>query len=104
MATLQFNWITCLDQQERGHDELYMTFNGGKIPLSSMAQGETQQLLSSQYPFGESVLLNLFEDDGNHWYNRDDFIDSYKITDSPGHLTLDFIGNGAHYQMDVDIL
>jgi hypothetical protein len=69
-----------------------------------MAQGETQQLLSAQYSFGESVLLNLFENDGNHWYDRDDFIAGHKLTDSPGHLTLDFIGNGAHYQMDADIL
>ena len=88
-------------------DELYVTFNGTKRSLPNMTQEQTKTL-NDEFLFTGSRQLSLFENDGDHWYDRDDFIAKHTITESPVDLTLDFIatsGNaqGAHYTMSVNI-
>jgi hypothetical protein len=106
-AILHLRSITCLAQAETFTDELYVTFNGTKRSLPNMTQGQTETL-NDEFLFEGSSLLSLFENDGNHWYDRDDFIDKHEITQTPDDLTLDFeatSGNAlpAHYAMDVSI-
>jgi hypothetical protein len=107
-ATLHLKSITCLHQQEVFTDELYLTFNGKKISLPNMTQGRTKEL-SGEHQFGGSASLSLFENDGDHWYDRDDFIGSHTITESqaPGDFPLDFDegrgGEGAHYVLVVGV-
>jgi hypothetical protein len=107
MAILKLRSITCLGQAETFTDELYVTFNGTKRSLPNMTKGQTKAL-SDEFLFEGSRQLSLFENDGNHWYDRDDFIDKHTITTSPADLTLDFkatSGNalGAHYALSVSI-
>lgn len=107
MAILKLTSITCLGQAETFTDELYVTFNGTKRSLPSMTQGQTE-LLGDEFLFEGSRHLSLFENDGDHWYDRDDFIATHTITISPADLTLDFkatSGNalGAHYALSVSI-
>lgn len=106
-AILRLRSITCLQQAEIFTDELYVTFNGTKRSLPNMTQGQTKAL-SDEFIFEGSRQLSLFEDDGNHWYDRDDFIAKHTITISPADLTLEFIatsGNaeGAHYALSVSV-
>jgi hypothetical protein len=106
-AILHLRSITCLDTAETFTDELYVTFNGTKRSLPNMTQGDTK-LLSDEFLFDGSPSLSLFENDGDHWYDRDDFIASHTITKSPADLTLDFeatSGNAlpAHYTLNVSI-
>jgi hypothetical protein len=107
-ATLQLKSITCLQQQETFTDELYLTFNGKKISLPNMTQGRTKAL-SGEYQFDGSASLSLFENDGDHWYDRDDHIGTHTITESqaPGDFPLDFDegrgSEGAHYVLVVDV-
>jgi hypothetical protein len=107
-ATLQLKSITCLQQQETFTDELYLTFNGNKRALPNMTQGRTK-VLSGEYQFDGSASLSLFENDGDHWYDRDDHIGTHAITESqaPGDFSLDFDegrgGEGAHYVLVVDV-
>jgi hypothetical protein len=101
MARLILKSITCINTAETFSDELYVTFNGTKRSLPSMTQGQTKAL-GQEFIFTGSPILNLFEDDGNHWYDRDDFIAGHAITSSPGDLTLDFKSTSgqaidAHY-------
>jgi hypothetical protein len=103
MATLYLNSITCIDQQEVFGDELYVTFDGERIALPNMSQGDTA-ILTHDDDFVGSKGLSLFENDGNHWYDRDDFIDRHTIPDSPGDFRLDFVGGGAHYELDVSVV
>jgi hypothetical protein len=104
MATLKLRSITCIDQQETGRDELYLTFNGEKISLPNMTQGRTK-VLRNERDFDGSVPLSLFENDGDHWYDRDDYIGTHVITDSPAprDFPLNFKGDGAHYALVVGI-
>lgn len=102
-AILQLKSITCIDQQEVFGDELYTTFGGTKTSLPNMSQGDTATLMNHVYLIDGSGGLSLFENDGDHWYDRDDFINSHTITESPGDLTLDFVGGDAHYQLDVSV-
>jgi hypothetical protein len=97
---LQLRSITCIKQQETGDDELYLTFTGRKISLPNMTRGQTK-VLSGDYEFSGSQPLNLFENDGDHWYDRDDHIGTHTITesDSPGDFPLEFDGAGAHYTL-----
>ncbi|HVG96724.1 MAG TPA: hypothetical protein VNK05_07490 [Chloroflexota bacterium] len=108
-ATLQLKSITCLQQQEVFTDELYLTFNGRKISLPNMTQGRTKTL-SGDYQFNGSASLSLFENDGDHWYDRDDHIGTHTITESQasgGDFPLDFDEGrgsaGAHYRLVVDV-
>src|SRR5262245_37760846 len=65
---------------------------------------EQTKALSDEFLFMGSPLLSLFENDGDHWYDRDDFIGKHTITQTPGDSTLDFEGAGAHYALDVSII
>lgn len=107
MARLILNSITCIDTAETLGDELYVTFNGTRRSLPNMTQGQTEAL-GQEFVFAGSPNLSLFENDGNHWYDRDDFIDSHPISPSPGDLTLDFEGSSgnaidAHYAISATV-
>ena len=105
VATLQLKSITCLQQQEVFTDELYLTFNGRKISLPNMTQGRTKNL-SGDYQFNGSASLSLFEDDGDHWYDRNDYLGSHTISEAQapgGVFSLDFSLDG-HYKFDVDVM
>jgi hypothetical protein len=70
-----------------------------------MTQGQTETL-DDEFLFVGSSDLILFENDGDHWWDRDDFLGKNMITESPAETTLHFDepgGSGAHYTMDVSI-
>lgn len=72
-----------------------------------MTQGQTKPL-SDEFIFQGSRDLSLFENDGNHWYDRDDFIGKQTIAPTPANGTLEFISNsgqamGAHYRLNVSV-
>jgi hypothetical protein len=107
MAILHLESIECLGQAEFGNDELYVTFNGTKTSLPNMNKGQTKKL-KHEFMFNGSRKLSLFENDGNHWYDRDDFIASQIIDESPKNVSLGFIatsGNalGANYILNVTV-
>jgi hypothetical protein len=106
-AILRLASITCLEQAETFTDELYVTFNGTKRSLPNMTQGQTN-VLGDEFIFQGSRDLSLFENDGDHWYDRDDFIAKHTITQSPADVTLEFkatSGNAlpAHYTLSVSV-
>ncbi|MBK9555679.1 MAG: hypothetical protein IPO47_07570 [Bacteroidetes bacterium] len=106
-ARLRLNSISCIEQAETFTDELYVTFNGVKRGLPSMTKGEVKTL-SDEFIFEGSPVLSLFEDDGNHWYDSDDFIAKHTITQSALNTTLEFKatgGNGhpGHYLISVTV-
>ncbi len=107
MAILRLTSITCNEQAETFSDELYVTFNGTKRSLPNMTKGQTK-MLGDEFLFEGSRQLSLFENDGDHWYDRDDFIAAHTITESPGDTTLVFATNsgnalGAHYSLGVRV-
>jgi hypothetical protein len=107
MAILHLGSITCIEQAETFTDELYVTFNGTKRSLPNMTQGQTK-VLGDEFLFEGSKELSLFENDGDHWYDRDDFIGKHAITTSPTDVTLDYkatSGNGvpAHYSLSINV-
>jgi len=108
-AILRLKSITCIGQAETFTDELYATFNGTKDSLPNMTKGDTKDL-SDEFLFEGSSDLSLFENDGDHWYDRDDFIGKHLITEMPPKpdFTLDFEATsgqaeGAHYTIDVSV-
>ena len=69
----------------------------------------TAKTLTDEFVFGGSRELSLFENDGDHWYDRDDFIGKHTITTAPAERTLEFVasdGNadGAHYALVVSVV
>lgn len=108
-ATLLLNSIACIEQQETFGDELYLTFTGRKISLPSMSSGQTFVLGDDddfRFRFSGLQPLNLFENDGDHWYDRDDHIGTHTITEAQGgsgEFALDFDGAGAHYTLVVTV-
>lgn len=106
MAILRLESITCLGQAETFTDELYVTFNGTKRSLPDMTKGQTRSL-RDEFLFTGASELSLFENDGDHWYDRDDFIGKQMISPSPADLTLEFRGSGnaldARYSLSVSV-
>jgi hypothetical protein len=103
MPRLRLRSIKCIDQQETGTDELYLTFNGRKRSLPNMKRGVTQGL-NDEFIFTGTQQLRLFENDGDHWYDRDDFIAANAISDAAGDFSLRFKGDGAEYAMSVSVI
>lgn len=107
MAILRLTSITCQGQAETFTDELYVTFNGTKRSLPNMTKGQTKSL-GDEFLFEGTRQLSLFENDGDHWYDRDDFIAAHMITESPGDASLEFATNsgnaaGARYTLGVRV-
>jgi hypothetical protein len=107
MAILRLQSITCLGQAETFTDKLYVTFNGTKRSLPNITQGQTKDL-DDEFLFSGSRELSLFENDGDHWYDRDDFIAKHTITTAATESTLDFIASGgnagnAHYSLSLSV-
>ena len=94
-AILGLRSITCIETAETFGDELYVTFNGTKRSLPNMTQGQTKPL-SDEFIFEGARELSLFENDGDHWYDRDDFIAKHTITESPADTTLEFKATSGH--------
>ena len=88
-AILRLNSIQCLEQAETFTDELYVTFDGAKRALPNMTKGQVETL-DDEFMFDGFAQLSMFENDGDHWYDRDDFIGTHKITATPGDQTLLF--------------
>jgi hypothetical protein len=103
MPRLRLRSIRCVDQQETFTDELYVTFNGRKRSLPNMTLGVTQSL-NDEFIFTGTQQLRLYENDGDHWYDRDDFIASHPIAPTSGDWPLTFKGDGAEYAMDVSVI
>ena len=102
MPVLKLRSITCKEQQEWGQDELYVTFNGTKRSLPGMKIGQTKSL-GQEFVFTGTPKLRLYENDGNHWYDRDDFIASHSIGDTLGDFALRFKGDGADYSISMTV-
>jgi hypothetical protein len=75
-AILRLNSITCLEQAETFTDEMHVTFNGTKRALPNMTRSQTKTL-SDEFMFKGFAQLAMFENDGDHWYDRDDFIGTH---------------------------
>lgn len=101
MARLVLRAIKCLDPQEY-KDELYLTFNGTRTALPNMT-AKVVQPLNGEFMFSGTQELRLYENDGGHWYDKDDFIHAIPISESPGDSTLNFKGDGAEYAIDVSV-
>jgi hypothetical protein len=111
MARLILNSITCIDTAEVFNDELYVVFNGTRASLPNMQTGEAKTL-GLEFIFAGTQVLNLFENDGNHWWDRDDFIGKHEITESHPGDVLVFDGRkdgdptvqAAQYQISVTVV
>jgi hypothetical protein len=106
-AVLRLKSITCIETAESFTDELYVTFNGTKTYLPDMTPGQTK-MLANAFLFNVTSDLSLFENDGDHWYDRDDFIAKQTITKTPAEKTLEFKatsghGEPGHYDISVSI-
>jgi hypothetical protein len=75
-AILRLNSITCLEQAETFTDEMHVTFNGTKRARPNMTRSQTKTL-SDEFMFEGFAQLAMFENDGDHWYDRDDFIGTH---------------------------
>lgn len=103
MSRLRLRSILCIELQETFTDELYVTFNGTKRSLPNMNRGVTQSL-NDEFLFTGTQQLRLYENDGDHWYDRDDFIAAHAIPQAPGDFPLTFKGGGAEYVMGVSVI
>lgn len=101
MPRLKLRSIKCIESQEH-NDELYVTFNGTKRSLPNMTDGVTKSL-NAEFMFSGKQRLRLYENDGDHWYDRDDYIGSHDILDPTEMVSLRYKGDGAEYELVVSV-
>lgn len=113
MATLKLKNLYCLDTEDwTGADEPYLRVNGSKKwSSSSLNTGEDVDLFDNngiplQISFDGQAVISLFESDGNRWYDRDDFLGSWTVTNQEigrGDQLAFFNLDGASYQLAYEV-
>jgi hypothetical protein len=70
--------IGCNQQQESGSDEIYIGVNGSRINIGWFQNGTgiATNIISNASP----TRFDLWEDDGNHWYDGDDYFGTIEIS------------------------
>jgi hypothetical protein len=106
MAALKILSVECIDDNEWFGDEPYLNFNGQKIWSADMSQGQTLPVNSAPFVFDGSANLSFWENDGDHWWDRNDHLGTETVHDfqAPGGaFSLKFDDDG-HYKVMVDIV
>lgn len=113
MATLTLKNLYCIETEDStGADEPYLRVNGSKKWSSnSLNTGEDVDLFDRngnplQINFSAQAVISLFDSDGNHWYDRDDFLGSWTVTNQDigrGDQLAFFYLDGANYQLAYEV-
>ena len=66
--------VCCVSQNEIGTDEIFLTFQGARVTMGDFTNGVCRDSITQTFLPGVSmpVTVQLWEDDGNHWYDGDD--------------------------------
>jgi hypothetical protein len=111
MATLKLIDLYCIETEDSlGADEPYLLVDGSKKWSGSLNNGEHAPMVDKQgnpleFTFNGAIDIKLYDSDGNHWYDRDDFLGSFRVTEldvvggNPMHFTLD----GANYELSYTV-
>ena len=115
MAYFYLESIVCNDQNEIGKDEPYLLINGKEVWKGSMSQGQGITFQSETpeesnyfepFAFAKTATVKLFEDDGNHWWNKNDFLGekkAYSWQAGDENLSMTFTGDDANYTLQFAI-
>jgi hypothetical protein len=72
--------VKCVEQNEIGEDEIYLRFNGTRFNMGNFSNGVNRTSSSTIILPSLPMSVELWESDGDHWYDRDDFWDSFTCT------------------------
>ena len=64
--------VCCITQNERGEDEIFLKFNGVRVNVGNFSNGVCRGTTNTAIVSSLPVVHELWEDDGNHWYDGDD--------------------------------
>lgn len=98
--------VHCYQQQETGQDEIYMKFNGNRVNMGDFETGWDRTfstvLLLSSFP----VTAEFWESDGDHWYDRDDLMDSVTETSAGnwGGMPFSYLNYHYNYQFTLTVV
>lgn len=116
MSVLKIKSLTVNDQNEISEDEPYILVDGRQVWNGHMSTGDTVRFNTnpatneddlSPIRFDKMARISLWEDDGDHWYDRNDHLGTHAVYSSQapqGELSLEFTGGGADYLMTYDIV
>jgi hypothetical protein len=127
MATLKINDLVCIDQNEKTQDEPYIIVGGHEVWDGDMDEGDSfgfnidchqtsyDQVLCEipenyggdiSKEFYNATYITLMEDDGNHWWDRNDNLGTFAISSceaGTGEHWLNFTDGNAHYSMSYEV-
>jgi len=102
-------WLSCHHtQQEWGQDEVYLKLDGIQVFRDDhMTKGHSDPLditesVTIPAHSSSSFQLELWEDDGDHWYDRNDFLGSVTVNTAQAgqdHGPASFTQDGAGYEL-----
>ena len=90
--------VFCQAQNEFGQDEIYMKFNGVRINVGSFVSLETETTTGMAILPSLPVTAQLWEDDGDHWYDGDDLWDTVTVS-SYTKTNRESEGSGGQYHI-----
>ncbi|GAA6619189.1 hypothetical protein [Scytonema sp. NUACC26] len=113
MAILTLKNLHCFETEDfAGADEPYLRVNGStKWSSKSLNTGQDVDLFDKngnplQIAFNGQAVISLYDSDGNHWYDRDDFLGSWTVTNQEigrGDQLAFFNLDGASYQLAYEV-
>jgi hypothetical protein len=65
--------VHCTYQNETGADEIFLKFNGVRLNMGNFTNGKDYTSPSTLIVSSLPVNIEIWEDDGNHWYDGDDW-------------------------------
>jgi len=65
--------VHCTYQNESGGDEIFLKFNGARLNMGSFWNGRDYTSPATLIVSALPVNIEIWEDDGDHWYDGDDW-------------------------------
>ncbi len=110
MPQLRLISLVChTTEDSTGADETYLLLNGQRVwGPQSMNDGDPASLNGlPQYPFQQSVRIELYDQDAGGWIDKDDHLGTIyarAFEAGKGEQTREFTGDGAHYTLTYLVL
>lgn len=98
--------LFCRETQDAAADEAYILVDGVNVWHGDINNNETRDLEGPVGSLGaggrDSSIIELWEDDGDHWYDRNDLLGRFTIkydAASVGEHAVNLTGEGANYDL-----
>jgi len=76
--------VQCLRTEDNSQDEAYLLINGERVWSNNSVDEPNSYAVNIDWKFDPNVWIQLWDDDGNHWYDHNDLLGQGRLVVSTG--------------------